>query len=88
MFGLPAANIQLLEGHVIHATRSEGRDHRGTPDLVGTFLAACNENQNYAHWELFATQHCLYLKSNILSFFHIEGLHISPSSLSDFCQFA
>jgi hypothetical protein len=43
---------------------------------------------NYVPWELFTTHHCLYLKSNILSFFHIEGLHISVSTLSDFCQSA
>jgi hypothetical protein len=61
----------------------EGRD---TPDLVGTSLPACGENQNYAPWELFETWHCLYFKSNILSFFHIEGLHISASTPSDFCR--
>jgi hypothetical protein len=53
-------------------------------DLFGTFLPACNENQNYAHWELFATRHRLYLKSNISSFFHIEGPHVSSSTLSGF----
>jgi hypothetical protein len=51
--------------------------------LFGTFLPTCDENQNYAHWELFATRCCLYLKSNILSFFDVEGLHISTYALSD-----
>jgi hypothetical protein len=55
-------------------------------DLFGTFLPACNENQTYAYWELFAARCCLYLKSNILMFFHIEGLHISANTLSDFCR--
>jgi hypothetical protein len=63
-----------------------GPKDQGTSDLFGTFLPACNENQNYAHWELSATQCCLYLKSNISSFFHFEGLHISASTLSDFCR--
>jgi hypothetical protein len=86
LFSLPVPNLQLLQGQVIHATRSDGTDHRGTSDLVGIFLSACNENQNYAPWELFATQDCIYLKSNILSFFYIEGLHISASNLSEFCR--
>jgi hypothetical protein len=55
--------------------------------LVGTFLTACDENQNEncAHWQFFAAQCYLYLKSNIISFFHIEGLDISANTLSDFC---
>jgi hypothetical protein len=63
---------------------ADRRDGRDASDLFSTFLPACDENQNYAHWELFAAQCCLYLKSNILSFFHIEGRHISASTLSDF----
>jgi hypothetical protein len=55
--------------------------------LFGTFLSACDENQTFAPWQLFAAQCCLYSRSNILSFFHIEGLHISANNLSDFCQF-
>jgi hypothetical protein len=65
----------------IHATRQVERD---TPNLFGIFLSACDENQNCAHWELFATRYYLYSKSNIFSFFHIERLHISASTLSDF----
>jgi hypothetical protein len=78
----------LLQGQVIHERRSSGSDYRVTSDLVGTFLSACDENQNYARWELFAAQCCLYSTSNILSTFHIEGLHVSANNLSDFCQSA
>jgi hypothetical protein len=70
----------------MHARRSGGSDHRVTSDLFGIFLSACNENQNYAHWELFGGQYCLYLKLNTLSSFHIEGLHLSSSTLSDLCE--
>jgi hypothetical protein len=66
-----------------NANRTARRD---PSDLVGIFLPACNENQNYAPWKLFETQCCLHSKSNIFSFFHIQGLHISASTPSDFCR--
>jgi hypothetical protein len=65
---------------------ADSPDHRDTSDLVGTFVPDCNENQNYGHWELFAAQCFWYLKSYILSSFHIEGLHGSAITLSDFCR--
>jgi hypothetical protein len=58
--------------------------NRGTSDLFGKFLPTCGENQNYAHWELFAAQCCFESKSNIFSFFHIQGLHIFATISSIF----
>jgi hypothetical protein len=81
IFGLPVAKIQLLQGQVIHATKQVDRD---TSDLFSKFLTACDENQNYAHWDLFETRCCSYSKSNTFSSLHIEGRHIFVKNLSDF----
>jgi hypothetical protein len=61
--------------------RQDGQD---TSDLFGKFPLTCDERQNYTHWELFEMRCCLYSKANIVSFFHIEGLHISAITLSAF----
>jgi hypothetical protein len=60
--------------------------NRHTSDSFSKFLPACDENQNDAHWELFATPPCLYSKSNIFLSFHIEELHVFASTLSHFGQ--
>jgi hypothetical protein len=51
IFKLSTPNIRLLQGKVIHATRSNGSRQRDTSDSVGIFLAACDENQNQAYSE-------------------------------------
>jgi hypothetical protein len=56
---------------------------RDVLDLITKFLQSSNENQNYAPRELFATFHCLYSKINHFDYFHIQGLHISASTVSD-----
>jgi hypothetical protein len=86
--------IDFLEMKCIYSRvprRRYSRDkipaHRANPDtsvLLGKFPPPCDENQNYTSWELFATHCCLSWILNIFDFFHIQGLHIFASTLSDF----
>jgi hypothetical protein len=78
-------NIQLLKGEVIPATRLRHASRTGTfrtwsPNPSRSVM----KNQNYVPWELFATPCCVYSKINVFIFFHIHGLRIFVSTLSDF----
>jgi hypothetical protein len=50
------------------------------------YLDFFKENRSYPSRELFATPCCLYLKINVLDFFHNQRLHLFGSALSDFCE--
>jgi hypothetical protein len=52
---------------------------RETSHLIAQFLPVCDENQNYSQYRL------VYIPNrNCFIFFHIQGLHIFASGLSDF----
>jgi hypothetical protein len=51
--------------------------------LLAKFLPSCDEDQSYDPWKLFAISCCLYSKINISDFFHIHGLDIFASIVSD-----
>jgi hypothetical protein len=54
--------------------------------LLTKFLPSRDENHIYPSQKLFATPCCLDLKINVFDFFHIYGVHIFTSILSDFDQ--
>jgi hypothetical protein len=86
IFSLLGSDIQLLQGQIIHATKCRQAGQSRHVGLFSEFLPACDENQNYAHWELFATRCCLYSKPHIFLSFDIEGLHSFASTLSHFAR--
>jgi hypothetical protein len=53
-------------------------------DLITKFLPSSDEKESYPPWELFVTPCCLSLKINHFDSFHIQGLYISASTVSDF----
>jgi hypothetical protein len=82
---LPPPNIRFLEGKVIPPIRGQGAGLIETRRSCSPTVPSCNENRNYAPWGLFEARCCSHSKLNILSFFHIQRLHILASTLSDFC---
>jgi hypothetical protein len=65
---------------------SARRAGRYISHLLAKFFLSSDENRSYPPRKLFSTPCCWYLKINIFYFFHIQGLHIFASTLSDFCR--
>jgi hypothetical protein len=60
--------------------------NRDISHLLAKFLPSSYENRSYPPRELFATPCCWCLEINAFDFFHIQGLHIFASTLSDLDQ--
>jgi hypothetical protein len=63
---------------------SAGVAGRVISPFLRKFLPVCDENQNWASWESFATQTRLHPESNIFPFFHVQELNTFPGTLPEF----